>query len=162
MVISEQKLDSFFPNSQFKINGYKIFRHDQNRYGGHLLLYVNEEIPCEILNKQAASSSTEIIAMQFFQTKRKWVLLGIFKSPKQDISEFLEAMNVLLNRSTKTYENIITLGDFNMAVENLQLNLFMQLHDMFHLIHEPNCFQSHGPTCIDNILTNRKTMFKTS
>ena len=28
-------------------------------------------------------------------------------------------MNILLNDYTKTYENIITLGDFNMTVENL-------------------------------------------
>ena len=41
-LISESKLDSSFPNSQFKINGYKIFRRDRNRYGGGLLLYVNE------------------------------------------------------------------------------------------------------------------------
>ena len=33
---------------------------------------------------------------------------------------------------------------------------------MSHLINEPTCFQSHDPTCIDNILANRKTMFKTS
>ena len=69
-LISESKLDSSFPNSQFKINGYKIFRCDQDRYGGSLLLYVNEEIPCKILN-QITSSSSEIIALQFFQTKYK-------------------------------------------------------------------------------------------
>ena len=69
--------------------------------------------------------------MQFFQTKRKWLLLNN--------SEFLEAMIVLLNDYTETYENIITPGDFNMTVENPQLNGFMQLH-MSHLINEPTCF----------------------
>ena len=38
----------------------------------------------------------------------------------------------------------------------------MQLHDLSRLINEPTCFQSHDPTCIDNTLTNRKTMFKLS
>ena len=76
-LISELKLDSSFPNSQFKINGYNFFRRDRNRYSGGLLLYVNEEIPCKILNQQIPSSSTENITMQFFQTKRKWILLGI-------------------------------------------------------------------------------------
>ena len=118
---------SFFEiNSQFKTNGYKIFRRNRNRYGGVLLLYVNEDIPCKILNQQTASSSSEIIAMQFFQTKRKWLLLNN--------SEFLEVMIVLLNDYTETYENIITPGDFNMTVENPQLNGLMQLHDMSRLI----------------------------
>ena len=49
-----------------------------------------------------------------------------------------------------------------MSAENPQLNGFVKLHDMPHLINKLTCFQSHDPTCIDNILTNRKTMFKTS
>ena len=89
-------------------------------------------------------------------------MLGIYKPPKQDNSEFLDTINILLNDNTETYENIIILGDFNMTIENRQLNGFMQLHDMSHFINEPTCFQWHDPTRIDNILTNRKTMFKTS
>ena len=145
-LISESKLDSYFPNSQFKINGHNIFRRDRTRYGGGLLLYVHEEIPCKILNQQTASSNSEIIAMQFFQTKRKWLLLGIYKPPKQNNSEVLETINLLLNDYTETYENRITILDFNMTVENPQLNGFMQLHDMSQLINEPTCFQSHDPT----------------
>ena len=38
----------------------------------------------------------------------------------------------------------------------------MQLHNMYQLNNEPTCFQSHNLNCIDNILENRKTLFKTS
>ena len=102
-LISESKFYSSFPNSQFKINGYEIFRCDWNRYGEAFLLYVNEEIECKILNQQTTSSSSEIIAVQFFQTKRKWFLLGIYKPQKQDNSQFLETMNILLNDYMETY-----------------------------------------------------------
>ena len=57
-LISESKLDSSFPNSQFKINGYKMFRCDRNRYSEAFLLYVNEEIKCKMLNQQTTSSSS--------------------------------------------------------------------------------------------------------
>ena len=67
-------------------------------------------------------------------------MLGIYKPPKQDNSEFLETMNILLNDYTETYENIIILGDFNMTVENPPLNGFMKLDDMPHLINEPTPF----------------------
>ena len=56
----------------------------------------------------------------------------------------------------------MTLENFNMTVENPQLNGFMQFHVMCHLINKPTSFQSHDPTCIDNILINRKTTFKTT
>ena len=50
--ILELKFYLSFSNSQFKINSYKDFRHDRNRQGGGLLSYVNEEIPCKIINQQ--------------------------------------------------------------------------------------------------------------
>ena len=34
LLIAKLKLDSSFPNSQFKSNGYKIFKCHQNKYGG--------------------------------------------------------------------------------------------------------------------------------
>ena len=34
LLIAKLKLDSSFPNSRFKSNGYKIFKSHQNRYGG--------------------------------------------------------------------------------------------------------------------------------
>ena len=58
------------------------------------------------------------MAMQFFLTKRKWFLLGIYKPQKQDNSQFLETMNILLNNYMETYENIIILGGLNMTLEN--------------------------------------------
>ena len=33
---SESKLDNTFPTNLFKINGYKIYRYDQNQFGGGL------------------------------------------------------------------------------------------------------------------------------
>ena len=48
-LISKSKIDSTFPNMQFKINGYKLFRCDRNRFGRGLMLYLNEKIPCKFL-----------------------------------------------------------------------------------------------------------------
>ena len=55
-LISELKLDSTFPNAQFKITGFKIFRYDRNRFGGRLLLCMNDKIPSNFLNKHSISS----------------------------------------------------------------------------------------------------------
>ena len=40
---------SKYPNKQFHMNGFKILRCDHNRYGGGLILYVHEGIPCKPL-----------------------------------------------------------------------------------------------------------------
>ena len=63
-------------------------------------------------------------------------------------------MNILLNDYTEMYENIITIEDFKMTVDNPQLNGFTELQDMYYL--------NNDPTCTDNILASRKIMFNTS
>ena len=70
-LISESKLDASFPNNQFKINGYKCFRCDRNKYGGGLMFYIGEGIPCKILTNQTVSSNVEMISLEFHQMKRK-------------------------------------------------------------------------------------------
>ena len=41
-LVSESKFDNTFPTNLFKINGNKIFRYDQNHFGGGLFLYASE------------------------------------------------------------------------------------------------------------------------
>ena len=46
LAIAETKLDNSFPNAQFHINGYRLFRNDSNHDGGGVLVYVRSDIHC--------------------------------------------------------------------------------------------------------------------
>ena len=70
-LISEPKIDSTFHNMQFKIDGYKLFRRDRNRFSGGLMLYLNEGIPCKFLNNYPIVPNAEIICIEFHQLNRK-------------------------------------------------------------------------------------------
>ena len=67
-LISESKLDSTFPMNQFHIFGFKIFRRDRNLFGGDLILYINEKIPCKPLNDHPTFSNLEVIATENTKT----------------------------------------------------------------------------------------------
>ena len=54
------------------------------------------------------------------------------------------------------------IGDFNLTVNNKNLGVFMNTFNLDSLINKPTCFQSANPTCIDLILTNKKSLFKNS
>ena len=54
------------------------------------------------------------------------------------------------------------IGDFNMTIENKNLEVFMNLFGLECLIKKPTCFQSKNPSCFDLILTNKKDLFKNS
>ena len=46
VVVTETKLDSTFPTSQFCINCFtKPYRLNRNRNGGRILIYIQENIP---------------------------------------------------------------------------------------------------------------------
>ena len=45
--LSESKFDSSFPEAQFKIPGYRIFRQNRDKYGGGLMFYINQNIACK-------------------------------------------------------------------------------------------------------------------
>ena len=46
LVITETKIDSSFPNSQFGIEGFSMpYRFDRNRLGGGIIVYVRDDIP---------------------------------------------------------------------------------------------------------------------
>ena len=77
-LISETKIDSTFPTSQFKVYGYSLpYRLDRSQNGGGLLLYVREDIPSKLLQPKSLSN-IECIRIEISIAKRKWLLLGLY------------------------------------------------------------------------------------
>ena len=145
---------------QFKINGYKLVRSDRNRFGGRLILYLNEEIPCRFLNNHPIVPNAEIICIEFHLLKHKWLLLGCYKPPAQNDLEFIASITKIVDFYLQKFENLFIIGDLNMTTENTHLNELLQIYDLTALIKEPTCYQSQNPNCIDHFLTNRKALFK--
>ena len=68
-------------------------------------------------------------------------------------------MSKNLSRYLDSYENITLLGDFNMTPEDKNLEHFIDIFSLEHLINEPTYFKG-SPSCIDLIMTHRKSYFK--
>ena len=64
LLILESKLDNNFPNTQLKIDHYKTFKLDQNRYRGGLILQINEQVRCKMLTNHENSIASEIIILK--------------------------------------------------------------------------------------------------
>ena len=158
-LVSESKLDHTFPSNQFRINGYKIFRLDRNRFGRGLILYINENIPCKPLQEHVHLPNFEVIAIEFYQNIQKWLL---YKPPNQKASDFIQNLNLMLDIFFKNYDNVTLISDFNLSSDDVPLESFLQAYNLTSLIKEATCFQSRNPSYIDLILTNQKNMYKLS
>ena len=51
-ILSETERDKSFSDKQFRLNNYRIFRKDRNRYGGGNMFYVNENLRYQNLPKK--------------------------------------------------------------------------------------------------------------
>ena len=79
LVLTETKLDYTFPEKQFLVPGYKKpFRLDRNTYGGGVMIYVREDIPCDILSKHNIPTDVEAIFVEINLRKNKLLASTIY------------------------------------------------------------------------------------
>ena len=129
-LLSETKIDGSFPNQQFNVSNYKNFRRDRNKHGGGLLFYINENIPCKLINDEIIPSDIEMIIFESLVKTRKWLCIGVYKSPSQNENYFLDILSKVLTMQTCQYENLILIGDFNLTVNKKNLGVFMNTFNL--------------------------------
>ena len=133
-----------------------MFRKDQNKNSGGLLFYVNQDLNCKIVNTYNFPTVIEILPLELTLTKRKWLILGFYKTPSLRPETFILQLTKTLTFYSEKYDNVILMDDFNMTPKNHHLKDFTDSNDFENLTKEQTCFKSTSPTNIDLFLTNRK------
>ena len=77
--MSESKLDSSFPDSQFSIPGYRRVRKDRNKNGGEILFYINEDIPFTVIESKQLPGNLEILTLEIILDNMKILLMGLYE-----------------------------------------------------------------------------------
>ena len=84
--LSETKLDDTFPNGQFKIEGYeKPIRLDRDRYGGGILFFIRDDLPCIELK---SLNNIEGIFIELRIRNSKWLIMGGYNPIKKAFPTF--------------------------------------------------------------------------
>ena len=153
--IAETKLDCSFPKSQFCINGYKSpFRLDITDKSGGLLVCVKQGLSAIHLTKFKLPVDIQIIPLELRLNSVKWLIISIYRPPKQDINYFLTWLSNLID--VHNSERCIVIGDFNMDPQNKLILSFMEMQQLQNLVNFKTCFKSSEGSCIDLILSNKK------
>ena len=109
-LISETTVDESFPNQQFKINGYKMFRKDRDRFGGGLIFYVNKQIPSKVLSLEPIPMDIELILLEFTVKNQRWLCVGIYRPPSQNEKYFIEHVSKTLGQLSCQYDKTMLIG----------------------------------------------------
>ena len=108
---SETKLDEIFPNQQFQMfRRDKIFRRDENKHGGCVMFYINENIHCKTVNVEGLPYDCEVTLIELSFKSRKWLCIDLCKPTSQNEKYFLENLSLALTKIFSEYENVLLIG----------------------------------------------------
>ena len=157
LTIAESKLDNSFPDGLLSLSGYKSpYRLDVSDKSGGLLVYINNNIPSRQLNLFATAEDIQLICIEINLRKQKWLLISIYRPPKQSLSYFIKNLTSLVDFYSKDYKNILINGDFNASPENPDIQRFLDANDFYNHHSFKTCWKSDNGSCIDLILSNQK------
>ena len=143
LAIAETKLDESFPLNQFLIEGYtNPYRLDVNGRSGGLLVYVNENIHSRTKNDFKLNKDLQIVPVEINLRKTKWMVFSIYRPPKQCLNYFISKLSEIIDFYTRTYENILLMGDFNAEPNIPVIKPFMENHDLYNHIKTKTCRKS--------------------
>ena len=67
LTIQETKLDKSFPDSQFAVDGYNMFRRDRKKGGGGIMVYIRKSIPSHRIRVKSNEVEVMLIDIQLGQ-----------------------------------------------------------------------------------------------
>ena len=160
----------------FGFKGYQspVHNYRDNRDGGGVTLFLKSGIsykPRKDLN--FLEPYIETIFVEISNTClniEKNVIVGVvYRPPNTSTPDFIEKMNLILQRIGTSTKQCRIMGDFNLDILNSDTHPptkeyldLMFSHSMFPLINKPTRSTSHSHTCIDNIFSNHVTPTSTS
>ena len=122
---------------------------------------VNENLLCKSLTTEI-DNLTETIFLEVNVQSSKWLFVGCYKPPSQNEEFFISNLSKTINAFSTKYDNILSMVDFNLTIENKHLEKLLNLLNLISLISSPTCFQYTSLKCIDLILTNQGDLFRSS
>ena len=150
LVITETKLDSTFPTSQFLIGYSEPYCFDRNSNGGGVLIYVREDIPSKPLTDHKLTHDIEGTFVELNLRKNKWLLFGSYHPPSQSDESyhppsrsdeyFFNHLQNGLDIYNKFDDKYMLVGDFNAEDSEPCLSLFLFEMNPTNIVKEPTCF----------------------
>ena len=172
--ISDTKIDHSYPNSQFQLNGYHLYRCDRAKGGGRLIAYFTSKLPSKQVKLQKKYKTYEVLAIDTKIGNINMLFVGIYRPPRQrtgsSCTKYMENVEVELNVicmwASPQRKSVFIIGDLNidrLRLEKREWKILKDLEDVHSLqcmITEPTRITRTLAKLLDVILTNQPEMFK--
>ena len=159
--VAETKIDFTFPDGQFYIKNYKLYRQDRNAHGGGVMVYINDNIPHRILKDFSGSiGGIDFLTFELIIKSRKWYISYIYRPPSVKDTVLCDVLRSQCESFVSDNNLYVAIGDLNMnCFTDTTLTDFCEIYDIHNLIKDPTCFKGETPSLLDVVLTNRPKCF---
>ena len=142
-MISETKLNSSFPDTQFQMKSYlKPCRLDRNSKGQDLILYVREDISSELRNSSCIDHNKEYFFIELNLRKLKWLIICNYNPDKTRMKGYLEYIIEEIDLHSLKYVNFHQIVNLNSDHTGEARKSFCQICNFKNLLDKPTCYKN--------------------
>lgn len=154
LAISESKLDSSFPNAQFGVEGFTLYRQDHTGSSGGIIIYVRSDLPHRrITHLECNAEGLESVCIEIAIGKRKTILSCIYKHPKVTHSLFKDNVCLMADKILQLCADAVFIGDMNCCpTKSTTIKDICDMYNLTNLIKGPTCHKGAISTLLDVIL----------
>ena len=176
MFVSETKIDYSYPNAQFSIPGYSLYRNDRKKGGGGILALISTALSKTRLKLNRDYKTLEVIAFDVKTETGNMVIIGVYRPPRAVCGEYQllleKELSEICNWASLKSIHAVVIGDLNLDrmrpdKSEGKLLLDLEVEQGFDcLITKPTRTEKHGKiiteSLIDVLLSNRPELFQYS
>lgn len=93
--LSETKIDKSYPNSQFTLTGYNMYRKDRKKGGGGIIAYFDSSLPSKELKVTKKYKTLEILAVEARLDNNDVIFLGIYRNTDPQSSRITNETHII-------------------------------------------------------------------
>lgn len=170
--LTETKIDETYPDSQFAINNYHLFRNDLVEGGGGLMAYFSSVLPSKHLKQPKVFKTIEVLLIQSIFGAKDVIMMGIYRSQKVTGNNYYVTLekepHEICSWISLQKQFILIMGDMNLNKlrpgdkEGKILCDLEEVNGLECLIKEPTRITENSSTLLDVILTNKQELFRES
>lgn len=160
LIVSESRLTVDIEECEYRISNYShINCFSNSRHTGGVTAYVKSGLRFEVVNVTQLESMIWILKFYVWIDSKKWVFVGVYRSPSASINEFLCFYDRWCTEHLENENNRVIMGDFNIDLKANDVNkvkmldLIVDQGDV-QLVNEYTRITENSRTLIDYVCVN--------
>ena len=164
LFLSETKIDASFPDAQFLIDNFTMWRADRNKFGRGVMVYIRSELAAH-RKIQYEFREIESVGVEVTSGNEKCFFGGVYKPPSMSNEHVYADFGQTVDKIISKYDKYIFIGDFNYDMLNCEKSAMLRdicdIFNMKNIVIKATCFTKMAKaTLLDLILTCQECDFK--